>query len=448
MDFNTFLKSRRCTTVKNPKFADNSFLKFSPVVEDFVLDNEEEEEPSELIIPPLNTNVQFADFLPPYKKKFSGFSSSNELSATPKNFSWTISSSADSTGILEKKLHIGPVMDQQGCGSCWAFAVSSAMSDCLVVSGVVNWSPYISPTFCMASYPQGRCNGGFPAKLATDIEKYGASDQSCVDYSWCDNDSLCNIRDSSNHFDVDSKELSRMIPDRGCLYSADKYIYYIDKGTSTYSITTGTSIETYRNMVREHIFEFGPLIGGYAVMNNFLDGKFTQYNEGLYFDRADYANMKSDGTISFSDSVRSSANCAGCHAVSVVGWGVAENVHYDNNKNGDVPFWYCRNSWGTKWGDNGFFKIAMYPFNKIAQFDKIVTFPYKGENIKIGGLVLIRATTPPVIKTLKEINENYKNDIILTEPIEFYKKGAESGKGIKKVPTDVEFINPSNCVIL
>lgn len=348
------------------------------------------------------------------------------------NFSWSIPSTDDNTITFMKKTLIGPVLDQQGCGSCWAVSTASTMSDCLIVGGAVDWFPAISPTYALACYGEGKCSGGKPANLALEVQKNGIADESCLDYSWCDNDKYCNIRDSSKHFEINSESLSRKVPDCGCTFASKKYLFRLDAGTSTFSIKDDFPIETYRNLVQHHILKYGPVVGGYLVLNNFLNGKFTESNGGVYFDRADYANIKTDGTIPFSDSIKSSMNSAGLHAVSIVGWGTAKNVQYDNSKKGDVPFWYCRNSWSSKWGDEGFFKMAMYPYNETAQFDKVVNVSVGNQSTEIGGLMLMKATKPPVIQSFPEvIHKNFN----LSHMDSFYKRNEK----LKRRNDDIKY---------
>lgn len=38
------------------------------------------------------------------------------------------------------------------------------------------------------------------------------------------------------------------------------------------------------------------------------------------------------------------------HVVSIVGWGETQD-------NPAIPYWIVKNSWGTSWGENGFFRI-------------------------------------------------------------------------------------------
>lgn len=387
-------------------------------------------ESRDLVIPPLNTDIRFGDVLPQKTTTTTTsplvFGRGATETEWRENFSWAVpDEQLDDDDILFKKTLIHPVFDQQGCGSCWAVAFATTMSDCLVVSGAVSWFPYVSTTFCMACYPQSQCRGGQPAQLVLDVQNYGVADVTCIDYSWCENDSACNIRDSSRHFHVEDQ--SSKIPNCGCYFSNDKYVYKVDPGTETFSIADNNpeTIETYRQAVKNHIVNYGPIIGGYLVLKNFLSGSFTQDNGGVYFDRADYDVAAADGSLRFSDNVKSSFNSQGLHAVSIVGWGMAKNIQYDNGRRGDVPYWHCRNSWGKEWGDDGYFKLAMYPFNRTAQFDKTVIVNVKGYNARIGGVILFKATQPPEIRTMKDIQAKYKLKITKSEPNTFYNVDAE-----------------------
>lgn len=291
------------------------------------------------------------------------------------------------------------------------------MSDCFVVSGAVGWAPNISATYLMSCIPSGKlhnmCFGGNPAAIAPYLEREGVADTSCVDYSWCSGDNeLCKSVSSARHFDA--KTLAAKLNDNipkpcGCYYKdVKKYLYRLDPGSDVFYINSKVPIDVFRNTVKSHILDFGPVIGGYVVLKNFFTGNFTDpnLNGGVYLDRADYNGYKG-GDLRFSD--RMIREAAGLHAISIVGWGVAKNIQYDNDKRGDVPYWHCRNSWGKEWGNaGGYFKIAMYPFNKIAQFDKQVMTEIGGP---VGSMILIRATKRPQMIDLDQISQRYRKNI-------------------------------------
>lgn len=406
-----------------------------------------------LIIPPLNTDIRFSEELPflhhpvrkynynPREHEHRGKLHPSELHIHEKiltNFSWAIPTSSDTPLDLVKKSLIHKISTQHACGSCWAVSFADTMSDCFVVSGAVGWSPNISATYIMSCIPVGKvhnmCSGGNPAAIAPLLEKQGVADTSCIDYSWCSgDDKTCKSVSSARHFDASTlaSKLNDNIPKPcGCYYSGEKkYLYTLDPNSDVFYINDTAPISIFRNTVRTHILDFGPVIGGYVVLNNFFTGNFTNptLNKGVYFDRGDYNNYNG-GKLRFDDQM--TRETAGLHAVSIVGWGVAENIHYDNDLVGDVPYWHCRNSWGAKWGnEGGYFKIAMYPFNKVAQFDKQVMTKLGGP---VGSMILIRGTQRPAIVDLKQISQKYLTNIKKQQDDIYYKAGPEKVREINR----------------
>jgi cathepsin H len=73
------------------------------------------------------------------------------------------------------------------------------------------------------------------------------------------------------------------------------------------------------------VFEHGPVSIAYEVVSDFRDYKSGVYHSTLCNNTAEDVN----------------------HAVLAVGYGTE----------GGLDYWLVKNSWGTSWGDNGYFKI-------------------------------------------------------------------------------------------
>jgi hypothetical protein len=363
------------------------------------------------IIPPINTNIQF-DVLSQFNLSEHPHIAEMSIEEIPEIFNWHNVQSTDSEEIKRKKLLISKPGDQKLCGSCWAISAAGIVADNFVVSGIVDWDPNLSTTWCLSCYPQGQCQGGNPAQLFLSISENGIATNHCIDYSWCDENDLCNgsalkhFKASQSGEDPSKTNLSTLIPNCGCYFSDVKhYLFKTDPDPkSIYIGASGVDENNIASVVKKHIYVNGPVMGGFLVFNNFMKGTFSNMNGGVYLENGLY-----DGSdISFASNQTSSDNYVGSHAIAIIGWGVEKNVVIDNKgtKN-DVPYWYCRNSWTDKWGDNGYFKFAMYPYNKISVFEKQITINTKSGNIMGGGMVFLSASVPPEKMSLKQIEAKY-----------------------------------------
>lgn len=307
----------------------------------------------------------------------------------PEEFNWAYNLPNDTKEVRRKKALISKVKNQHLCGCCWAISSATAISDVFVVSNIVTWSPNISYTYAMAKYPQHKCMGGSGRLLLEQIKNGdGITSDFCVDDKWCSTNSKCLQGNAMDHFSSGNKEyLSSLIPAVGCYNPNVKHFVY--RINDVYSMTSPNKFKVLDTQIKmkQHIMVRGPLIGGFIIYEDFINGKFVSNNQGIYLEPP----------------VESAPKILGSHSVVIVGWGLSKNVNF-NGILTDIPYWFCRNSWGTEWGDNGYFKIAMYPYNKISQFSKKIRVVHNGLIKEIGGVTGIKVTDYPELKYLPSNN--------------------------------------------
>jgi cathepsin B len=191
---------------------------------------------------------------------------------------------------------VHPIRDQGQCGSCWAFGASEAFSDRIAIATNGATNVVLSPEQ-LVSCDTGNygCSGGYLNVAWAYIAKNGLVADSCFPYT-----AGSGTAPACRKTCVD-----------GSTWTAYKSL-----AAKTFTAAAAkTEISTN-----------GPIETAFSVYRDFMS-----YSGGIY---------QYDGKSSY----------LGGHAIKVVGWGVdaASGLNY----------WIAANSWGTSWGENGFFRIA------------------------------------------------------------------------------------------
>ena len=199
----------------------------------------------------------------------------------------------------------------QYCGSCWAHGPTSSLSDRLNILRK-NAFPRVvlSPQVVINCYAGGSCNGGNPAGVYELAYEHGIPDDSCQNYEAV----------NPKEFNCSGMNVCKNCEPSGRCWAVQNY--------TRYRVSEFGSVSGAHNMKME-IFKRGPIGCGIQAT-----AKFENYTSGIYSEKTGYPVLN--------------------HEIAVVGWGVGSD---------GTEYWIGRNSWGSYWGDNGFFYMKMYADN-------------------------------------------------------------------------------------
>ena len=228
--------------------------------------------------------------------------SQNEL---PENFDWR-----NRNGVM----YVSPPTNQfvpSPCGSCWAHATVGALTDRFIIATKALKSvPRLSSQVLLNIGPLmkfGSCRGGSDVLAYQFIHQYGITDETCMPYQGVDN----------------SKWGEVPVEDQLCWQCDQDGSCGFVNGT-VYHISQYGSLVGVEQMMSE-IYNRGPIACSvYAHTSTFSD-----YKSGIIMDKTVYNSTT--------------------HVVVITGWGV--------DQDSGVKYWVGRNSFGTAWGEDGWFKL-------------------------------------------------------------------------------------------
>eukprot|EP00828_Plagiopyla_frontata_P014121 TRINITY_DN1861_c0_g1_i4.p1 TRINITY_DN1861_c0_g1~~TRINITY_DN1861_c0_g1_i4.p1 ORF type:complete len:405 (+),score=48.83 TRINITY_DN1861_c0_g1_i4:51-1265(+) len=184
----------------------------------------------------------------------------------------------------------------QYCGSCWAQSATSAMSDRIKIRRKAAWPDFnLAPQVLISCFDicQG-CHGGLPVLVYEYLTANYITDETCSPYqAWGHDDGL-----------PCSDEM---------ICQNDEFYYY---QVSEYGYIQG------EQAMMSEIYQRGPITCGVSVPES-----LENYTGGILYDHTNNTDIS--------------------HDISVVGWGEENGTKY----------WRVRNSWGTPWGEQGYFRI-------------------------------------------------------------------------------------------
>jgi len=222
----------------------------------------------------------------------------------------------------------------QYCGSCWAQGSTSAIADRFnILNKDTNTTPVgLDAQVIVNCQAGGSCNGGNPGEVYLYAHLNGIPHSSCEQYT------AYNLVDRMCE-DIDVCRDCTWPPPPpgddgldGCR-AIKPQKYYV----SEYYSLSGV------DEMKAELYKNGPISCGIHATDNFENN----YTGGIYSEKVRFPLIN--------------------HEISVVGYGMDAETGEE--------YWIGRNSWGTYWGDYGFFYMAMYEDNLSITKDCVAGTP-------------------------------------------------------------------------
>lgn len=300
-------------------------------------------------------------------------------------------------GRITWKNYLSPIYNQHNCASCYSYATNGCLADKFALQTLAQVKPLFNPLetiMCMTEATsadeyihiqqnltalqqaelkqreQG-CKGNTLYSVGAYLYRWGAMENNCISLKLLEDDliktgslPICTVLEGTSQ----DRCLDQNVPQR---------VWPI----SSYYTLSGSGDALVRALQLD-VMKWGPLTVAFNVYNDFVneyDGK------SIYIPKAGQSSL-------------------GGHAVKLIGWG----------QQNQIPYWICANSWGTDWGENGYFKIVR--LNNLLNLED----NHIGIQPQLPGVVAQIPFSPLINRiTPEEVKERAFNNI---DPLTFYPK--------------------------
>jgi len=326
------------------------------------------------------------------------------ISQLPKTFDWRNPSDvASRLGNSASAFKLTSPVNQGNCGNCWACATATSLTDRANVAELA--VPLLSISFltacadlCMDPVSRSECTEGCDgADLGTSYQfltkesSGGAIPDSC--FPWAKEDMNAVEEQFKKYKRVESNcqnnkdplltcgkdfvqcSLCTDGPDAGRPFSGQRI--FVKEG----SVNMMKDVDT----IKQDIYLNGPAGAAFNVFADFGSGSTRADLAGNIVDYVVPPFRATGGVYVHNQELKSD----GFHAVVIVGWGTKSLIIPGKNKDSpiDVDYWIVRNSWGTEWGEGGYWRHAMangtFDINMYACLEGVKV----GEFKDLGGVV-------------------------------------------------------------